>query len=360
MNNVVDAMCSDFDCKKLKVHQKKSKCFFPANYCPVLSFEETNEAINIIRIEFEKRLCKYLNLKKVISPIVVEASSGFQDDLSGIERPVEFDCPALEKDIQILQDNCKWRRLCLSQHHYLPGHGILSSLDTAIRRDEALVDNIHSIVVNNITWERVIETSDRNLSYLKGEILKCIFALCETQEVIKKEYPLLNTYFDENVSFVTCQELEDMYSSSLPSEREYLYVKDCNGIVCLLQIGGRLKSGVIHGFRSPDYDDWTLNFDILVYYPLIDKVIEIGGGGIRVTGEELKFQVQEVGWNKKIDTPYHKAILNNEFIPTVGGAFGGDRIAMILTNKCHIGEVRPSVWDSNTILECIEKGIPLM
>lgn len=334
--------------------------YIPDNYSSVLNIHDTQKALHLTRQYFRKKLCQELNLVPVIAPTIIEVGSGLQDDLNGYERPVEFIAPsANNKNIQVLQDNCKWRRTYLSKHHFARGSGIYATLDAGIRRDEAILDNTHSLIINNDTWEIAISKSDRSFSCLKTYVTKAVHALFLTQQYLCSLFPSLRPFISDCVQFISSQELEYMYPHLSAEERENEFAKQYKTI-CVTSIGYPLESGKPHSSRSPDYDDWNLDFDILVYYPLLQKAIEIGGGGVRVTAQELLQQMHHVGWDKQLDSPYHRSILDGSLIPTIGGAFGGDRICMILTNKVHIGEVRPSVWDNYTLEECNRNNINLM
>ena len=336
------------------------RTYIPDNYSSVLNIHDTQAALHLIRSSFRTQLCQQLNLTPVIAPTIIEVGLGLQDNLSGNERPVEFDAPPTGgKIIQVLQDNCKWRRTYLSKHHFVSGAGIYASLDAGIRRDEAYLDNTHSLIINNDTWEISISENDRNLTYMKECVSKAVHALFLTQQYICTLFPTLQPYISDNVQFVSAQELENMYPHLSSDERETEFAK-LHKTICVTNIGYPLESGKPHGIRSPDYDDWNLDFDILVYYPPLQKAIEIGGGGIRVTAEELLKQMHHMGWDNNLKSPYHRSILDGSLLPTIGGAFGGDRICMVLTGKVHIGEVRPSVWDNHTLEVCKRNNIDLM
>ncbi len=335
----------------------KNNCYVPDNYRNILSLDETQDSIEFIKKNLEANLCDKLNLQKVVSPIIIECGLGMQDELNGTERPVQFDISSINKQAQILQDNCKWRRLYLSNSE-VKSDGIFSILEAGIRRDEGTLDNIHSTVINNMTWEKRIAMENRNIKYLQTiirNIAKCIYKV-ELQ--LLKQYPNLSQIVDDNINFITTQELEDLYPNLTPEERETEYGKTHKGIFCILKIGYPLKSGIPHGKRSPDYDDWNLDFDILVYYDVLDRAVEIGGGGIRVTKEELIKQMDFLKWD--INNQYCQSIIEGTLIPTVGGALGTDRICMVLLNKCHIGEVRPSIWDNETYDICQKRNVKIL
>ncbi len=332
----------------------------PTGYSSVLDVTDTQTAIIVTSNTLGEEMCMKLDLSQVVSPILTQTGSGYQDDLFGTEKPVEFDAPSTgEKKIQILHDNCKWRREYLTKRNFSIGTGVYSVLECAIRREET-IDNTHSILINNATWEKVICTQNRNLAYLKGEIQKIVAALNKTQNKLIDCFPKLMPYFSNDCCMISSQELEDRYPNCDPPEREYLFGKKCGIMFCVIGIGYPLRSGHPHGYRTPDYDDWNLNYDLLVYYPPLDQVIEIGGGGIRVGANELRKQLNESSIQICTDTPYHKKILSGEMLLTVGGAMGLNRITMILTNKCHIGEVKPSIWDSDTIATCERSGVELL
>ena len=316
-------------------------------YRPVVDFMSTNDIIIELEELWMKKMSMALNLRRVISPSLIEVGSGLQDNLNG-EKPVEFYSSAVDKTIQVLQDDCKWRRMFLSNHSFGIGNGILCTLNTAIRKEESVCDNIHSILINNLTWEIVIDEAQRNMTLIENLITKILSVLCDLQDFVQNQYPELKAYISREVSFVSASELEELYPDLSPDERECKYGKEHSSTFCVTQIGYPLKSGLPHGKRTPDYDDWNLNFDILVYYPPLGKSIEIGGGGIRVMKEQLSKQIAFSKWTGNIDTPYHSAILHNKLSPTIGGALGKARIEMILLNKLHIGEVAHSIWDKKT------------
>ncbi len=329
------------------------------DYTPLLNVLETNKATIFIRNLFKQYLCKKLHLTEIVSPSIIESGNGFQDDLNGIERPVKFDIPFFNKQGEILQDNCKWRRAFLSKNNFPSHTGIYATLDCGLRRDESILDNTHSIIINNATWEIVIDEKDRTIKFLQNTVKKIMKQLYLVQEKLNKEYPKLKKFFTESITFLTSQELENLYPNLSPSERETEWTKTNKNNLCVMKIGYPLNSGKPHDKRSPDYDDWELNFDILVYYSILDKAIEIGGGGIRVTKDELIKQCNNVNYKVNLKTNYHQSILNDLYKKTMGGAFGGDRICMIMLNKCHIGEIRPSIWDNDTISKFKNIGIDL-
>ncbi len=335
----------------------QNNCYIPDNYRNILNLDETQDSIEFIKKNLEDNLCSKLRLQRVVSPIIIECGLGMQDELNGTERPVQFDISSINKQVQILQDNCKWRRLYLSNSE-VKSDGIFSILEAGVRRDEGTLDNIHSAVINNMTWERRIAIENRNIEYLESVIRNIAKSLYKVEQRLLNHYPNLSQVFDENINFITSQELEDLYPNLTPEERENEYGRTHKGIYCILKIGYPLKSGIPHGKRSPDYDDWDLNFDILVYYDVLDRAVEIGGGAIRVTKEELLKQMNFLHWD--INNQYCKSIIDGTLVPTIGGALGTDRICMVLLNKCHIGEIRPSVWDDKTYEICQKKKVKLL
>ena len=336
-----------------------SKLIIPEGYKAKLDSYDTQKAISRIHFIFEEKLSDALNLCRVSAPILLDSSLGLNDDLSGTERKVEFDIKDGNVNCQVVQSLAKWKRQALKDYKFYVGRGLYTDMN-AIRRDEEL-DNIHSVYVDQWDWERVIEEKDRTVDYLKDVVRKIVYAICDTELVLRQHYPALNelSYKDRNVSFVTSQELEDMYPDFSEKERENAYVKD-HHTTFIMKIGGALKSGKPHGMRAPDYDDWELNGDILFWNEILGEAIEISSMGIRVSPESLDRQLKLSGCDYRRELPYHKALLNGELPLTIGGGIGQSRLCMLLMGNAHIGEVQSSVWDEETKKKCAESGILIL
>jgi len=334
-----------------------AKSFIPEGYESSLSLYETQKAIVLIKRIFEDMLCGALNLRRVSAPLFVSRESGLNDNLNGVERPVEFDVPATGENSQIVHSLAKWKRLALHTYGFEKGSGLITDMN-AIRRDEEL-DNLHSVYVDQWDWEKVIDISDRNTQYLKETVIKIVGAICDTQKTLMNIYPVLKFPIDRNVSFITSQELEDMYPDKTPKERENAYLKE-HKTAFIMQIGKKLKSGEVHDGRAPDYDDWDLNGDIMFYNEVLSQAFEISSMGIRVSPESLMRQLKERGKEEYALLPFHKMLLNGELPFTIGGGIGQSRLCMLFLNKAHVGEVQSSVWDRETIETCKNAGVKLL
>ncbi len=333
------------------------KTYIPAQYRPVLDAYDTQRAIAYIKEAFQEEFSGALNLKRVSAPLFVTRESGLNDNLSGHERPVSFDVPAVGKDAQVVHSLAKWKRLALKKYGFHVGSGLYTDMN-AIRRDEIL-DNIHSIYVDQWDWEKVITAENRNLDYLKLIVRAIVRAICDTNDRLRVRYPQLPTVLNREVSFITTQELEDLYPEYTGSQRENAYVKE-HPTACILQIGGALRSGKSHDGRAPDYDDWSLNCDIFFWDEVLDRALEISSMGIRVDPETLDRQLAVSGCDDRRELPFHKMLMNNELPLTIGGGIGQSRLAMLMLGCAHIGEVQSSIWDEETEVACKEAGIPLL
>ena len=334
-----------------------SKLTVPTGYASPLSVYETQIAIGSLRRCFEDRLGAALNLRRVSAPLIVDPSTGLNDDLNGVERPVQFDILETKTDAQVVHSLAKWKRMALYLYHFPVGEGLYTDMN-AIRRDEEM-DNLHSIYVDQWDWERVISRETRNTAFLKEIVQKIVDAICDTQELLKKSYPALKTTLSRKVSFVTTQELEDMYPAFTPKERENLYLKE-HHTAFVMQIGDLLKSGVKHDGRAPDYDDWALNGDILFWNETLGSAFEVSSMGIRVDSKSLDEQLTKAGCDGRRVLPFHKLLLEGKLPLTIGGGIGQSRLSMLLLEKAHIGEVQVSIWDSATREGCQQAGIPLL
>ena len=335
-----------------------SNVYIPKNYKSLLSINETQAAIVLIKRAFEEKLAKALNLVRVSAPLFVETSTGYNDNLSGVERPVAFDIKETGTEAQIVHSLAKWKRFALHQYKFKPFAGLYTDMN-AIRRDEEM-DNIHSIYVDQWDWEQVITRESRNIPYLKKTVRGIVKALCDTLSVCKKAFPALAPVeIERKVTFVTSQQLEKLYPSLKPSEREKEFTRQYK-TVFVIGIGGKLKSGIKHDNRAPDYDDWGLNGDLLVWNPVLERAFELSSMGIRVDGEALLKQLKISGCENRLAFPFHKMLANGELPLTMGGGIGQSRTCMLIMNKAHIGEVQVSVWDAETIRKCEEAGIELL
>ncbi len=334
-----------------------NKIYIPEHYAPVLDAYDTQRAIAYIKATFQDEFSSALNLKRVSAPLFVTEDSGLNDNLNGYERPVSFDIPAVGADAQVVHSLAKWKRLALKRYHFTVGNGLYTDMN-AIRRDEEL-DNVHSIYVDQWDWEKIITRDNRNLDFLKLIVTAIVRAICNTNDRLHVRYPQLRTELSPDVSFITSQELEDLYPDLVPSQREKAYVKE-HKTACIMQIGGKLRSGKPHDGRAPDYDDWALNCDIFFWDAVLDRALEISSMGIRVDAESLDSQLKLAGCDERRNLPFHKMLLAGELPLTIGGGIGQSRLSMLLLGCAHIGEVQSSVWDAATIEACEKAGIPLL
>ena len=329
----------------------------PQGYKPRLSVYDTQRAIDYIKRTFQMNLAIELNLRRVSAPLFVRENSGLNDNLNGVERPVSFEVPSIGDEAVVVHSLAKWKRLALQRYDFRVGKGLYTDMN-AIRRDEE-VDNIHSIYVDQWDWEKVIDRSMRNEDYLKTVVKKIISAVVATNNALRYEFPQLECRITPEVSFITSQELEDLYPDLTSKERENAYVKE-HPTTFLMKIGGKLKSGKPHDGRAPDYDDWELNGDILIWNDVLGSAFEISSMGIRVDSDSLKKQLAESGCEDRKTLPFHRMLLNDELPLTIGGGIGQSRLCMLMMQTAHIGEVQASVWDDETARVCSENGIMLL
>lgn len=331
--------------------------FVPSGYSSLLDVRQTEVAIKKVKDFFERDLAIQLNLTRVSAPLFVRSDSGLNDTLNGVERPVAFDMKDYDGEVEIVQSLAKWKRQALCAYGFEPGEGLYTDMN-AIRRDED-TDNLHSVFVDQWDWEKIITADDRNEDTLKTAVRAIYSSLRHTERYIAEEYDFVGKFLPDDISFVTTQELEDMYPDLTPKERENEIARQ-KGAVFIMQIGGKLRSGDIHDGRAPDYDDWSLNGDIVVYYPLLDMAFELSSMGIRVDAEALVRQLEERGCPERASLPFQKALLNNELPLTMGGGIGQSRMCMFFLRKAHVGEVQTSVWPESTVKMCGENGIHLL
>ena len=336
------------------------KSFFPENYKSILSIYDTQKAISILKRLFEDRLGASLNLYRVSAPLFVDSTSGLNDNLSGVERPVSFDILRSTHTAEVVQSLAKWKRLALKRYGFYPGRGIYTDMN-AIRRDESELDNLHSVYVDQWDWEKVILPENRNVDYLKGVVMDIVGAICDTQDTVQAIFPGLSILpkLERRVTFITSQQLEDMYPGMNSKERENAVTKEFR-TVFIIGIGDKLNSGKPHDSRAPDYDDWQLNGDILFWDDLLDCAMEISSMGIRVDAESLDRQLSLASCDERRNLPYHQMLLNNELPLTIGGGIGQSRLSMLLLGKAHIGEVQASVWNEDTIDLFAENNVTLL
>ena len=336
------------------------KTEIPEGYKSILSIYDTQKAIGLLHRLFEDNLSARLNLFRVSAPVFVASNSGLNDDLNGVERPVSFDIKRSSQQAVVVHSLAKWKRLALKRYGFYPGRGIYTDMN-AIRRDEDELDNLHSVYVDQWDWEKVIEADNRNIDYLKSTVMDIVGALCDTQETLRQIFPKLQlvSELDRNVTFVTSQELEDMYPGLSSKERENAFVKE-HRTTFIIGIGGKLKSGKPHDGRAPDYDDWDMNGDLLFWDDVLGCAMEISSMGIRVDEESADRQLTLAGCDDRRNLPYHKLLLAGELPLTIGGGIGQSRVSMLLLGKAHIGEVQSSVWDENTEEICEKAGVILL
>ena len=335
-----------------------SKIILPENYQSLLGLYDTQKAIGLIKTIFQEKICMALHLKRVTAPLFVMQGSGLNDDLNGVERPVAFDVPCLNQEAEVVHSLAKWKRYALYKYGFRPGQGLVTDMN-AIRRDEEL-DNLHSIYVDQWDWEKVITADQRNLDFLQDTVRDIVDAVCATSDELRWKFPeLKNIHLGRDVTFITTQELEDMYPDYTPKQRENAFAKE-HGTICIMQIGGKLKSGKPHDGRAPDYDDWALNCDILFWHEPLGCALELSSMGIRVNAESLRRQLEEAGCPQRAELPFHKMLLDGTLPLTMGGGIGQSRLCMLLLGKAHVGEVQVSLWDDDTTTACEKAGIALL
>ena len=334
-----------------------SHCVIPKGYKSVLTTYQTQSAIGRLKRVFEDSLSISLNLHRVSAPLFVEPRTGLNDNLTGVERPVEFDVPETGGTAQIVQSLAKWKRMALHKYGFSPGHGLYTDMN-AIRRDEVL-DNTHSIYVDQWDWEAIITPEQRNEAFLRQTVQRITEAIYTTSERLRWDYPELPVSLARDVTFVTAQQLEDLFPALTPEQREDVFTKE-HRTVFVMKVGGKLRSGNTHGSRAPDYDDWNLNGDILYWHELLGRALELSSMGIRVDETTLDAQLTEANCNDRRGLEFHKALLSGELPLTMGGGIGQSRLCMLLMAKAHIGEVQVSVWDDETLKACELAGVKLL
>ena len=332
-------------------------CSMAPGYVTKLDLIDTQVAIKLVKDTFERKLAEKLNILRVSAPLFVKCGSGLNDNLNGVERPVSFDIKESGTHAEIVHSLAKWKRHALASYGFTSGTGLYTDMN-AIRRDET-ADCLHSIYVDQWDWEKVITSRDRNVEFLQSTVRNIYSALLETEQAVIKAFPCLNSWLAKEITFITSQELEDTYPDLTPSERESAIAKKY-GSVFVMQIGGKLRSGKKHDNRAPDYDDWTLNGDMLVYYPVLGRAVEISSMGIRVNKESLLAQLTAENMLERLNLPFHSALMNDKLPLSMGGGLGQSRICMILLEKAHIGEVQASLWPDDVIADCKAHNIFLL
>ena len=333
------------------------RCFIPDGYKSVLDVRETEHAIKYVKDTFERIFSDAMGLLRVSAPLFVESDSGLNDNLNGVERPVNFDARNMSSEIEIVHSLAKWKRMALGRYGFGMHDGLYTDMN-AIRRDED-VDNIHSIYVDQWDWEKVISREDRNFEYLKDVVRVLVRALAATELATCAMFKQLKPTICPEVFFVTTQELEDMYPGMTAKQRENAVAKE-HKTVFIAQIGDKLRSGKPHDGRAPDYDDWSLNGDIIIWNDVLDCAFEISSMGIRVDEEAMRSQLEKAGCPERAELPFHRALLQGRLPLTIGGGLGQSRICMLILKKCHIGEVQASIWPEHTRVTCGEHGVFLL
>ncbi|MBO7357588.1 MAG: aspartate--ammonia ligase [Lachnospiraceae bacterium] len=334
------------------------KTIIPKDYSPQLNLHDTQIAIKTVKDSFQTLLAERLNLLRVSAPLFVDPASGLNDNLNGVERPVTFGIKEQEeKTAEIVHSLAKWKRYALKKYGFQPGEGLYTDMN-AIRRDED-TDNIHSIFVDQWDWEKIITKEERNVETLKSVVRDVYKVLRKTEKYLSIQYDYIEEILPHDIFFVTSDELLEMFPDNTPREREYFITK-AKGAVCIMKIGDTLENGERHDGRAPDYDDWSLNADILVYYPVLDIALELSSMGIRVDAKALKYQLEKSGCEDRAELPFQKAVLKNELPLTIGGGIGQSRICMFFLRKAHIGEVQSSLWPEETVKLLSEHNIPLL
>ena len=330
----------------------------PKNYKPLLDLKQTELGIKQIKEFFQLNLSSELRLRRVTAPLFVLKGMGINDDLNGIERPVSFPIKDLgDAQAEVVHSLAKWKRLTLADYHIEPGYGIYTDMN-AIRSDEEL-GNLHSLYVDQWDWERVITAEDRNVEFLKEIVTRIYAAMVRTEYMVYEMYPQIKPCLPQKLHFIHAEELRQLYPDLEPKCREHAICKKY-GAVFIIGIGCKLSDGKKHDGRAPDYDDWSLNGDIVVYYPLLDMAYELSSMGIRVNAESLASQLEERGCPERAELPFQRDLLNGNLPLTMGGGIGQSRMCMFFLRKAHIGEVQASIWPQETVDAFREQGVCLL
>ncbi|WOO37532.1 aspartate--ammonia ligase [Anaerocolumna sp. AGMB13020] len=332
--------------------------YIPEGYTSKTTLRETETAIKLIKDYFEKNLAEKLNLTRVSAPLFVLPETGLNDNLNGVEQPVSFaGIGTQNRKCEVVQSLAKWKRMALKRYQFDVGEGLYTDMN-AIRCDETL-DNIHSIYVDQWDWEKVIQREDRNLQTLKSAVNKIYEVFLETEEFVRSRFTKFEAKLPKEITFITSQELADLYPELSGKEREAALVRE-KGAIFIMEIGGKLKSGEKHDGRSPDYDDWNLNGDLILYHQLLDIAFEVSSMGIRVDAGAMDKQLTEAAAEERRKLPYHQDVLNDRLPFTIGGGIGQSRICMYFMDKVHIGEVQASVWEDEMLEYMADKGVVIL
>ncbi len=335
-----------------------AKTWIPDGYTSALGLYDTQKAIGQVKQIFLVKLSAALHLKRVTAPLFVDPSTGLNDNLNGVERPVDFDIPSVHQHAEVVHSLAKWKRMALKQYDFYVGNGLVTDMN-AIRRDEE-PDNLHSVYVDQWDWEKVIDESTRNTAYLQDTVNRIVGAVCGTLDELKWQFPELDRVeLKREVTFLTTQELEDAYPDLTPKERENEAARQYK-TVFLMQIGDLLKSGEKHDGRAPDYDDWALNGDLIFWHDTLGQALELSSMGIRVNAQSLAEQLKKAGCEERSALPFHQMLLHDELPLTIGGGIGQSRLCMLLLGKAHVGEVQVSLWDQETRDICKAAGVVLL
>jgi len=335
-----------------------SKVIIPENYVSALDLHDTQVGIKIVKDFFQNLLSERLNLLRVTAPLFVDPASGLNDNLNGVERPVSFGIKEQDDyEAEVVHSLAKWKRYALKKYGFSVGEGIYTDM-LAIRRDED-TDNIHSIYVDQWDWEKIITKEERTLETLMNAVKNVYSVLRKTEKYLAIRYDYIEEILPHDIFFIDTQELEDMYPGCTPKEREYNITKE-KGAVCIMKIGDKLASGEPHDGRAPDYDDWTMNADILVYYPVLDIALELSSMGVRVDENSIQEQLKKAGCEERAELSYQKAVINKELPYTIGGGIGQSRICMFFLRKAHIGEVQSSMWPKEDLELALNNGIQIL
>ncbi|HHU24185.1 MAG: aspartate--ammonia ligase [Bacilli bacterium] len=329
----------------------------PKNYSSVLNFIETQEAIKFVKDTFERKIAEYLNLTRVSAPLFVRESSGLNDHLSGVEKPVSFQISAFDDKIEIVQSLAKWKRMALKEYRFLPDTGLYTDMN-AIRKDETL-DNLHSLYVDQWDWERVILPDNRNISYLGQIVRKIVKAIVDTKTLLNKQFNQLTQTINEDVFFITTEELLQRYPHLSSKERENAICRE-KQTVFIMGIGDQLSNGSPHDLRAPDYDDWRLNGDILVWYEPLGQAVELSSMGIRVDSASLQYQLTTTNTLKRLKFPFHREVMEGKLPLSIGGGIGQSRLCLVMLEKVHIGEVQASLWPEEDLKVLKDHGIMIL
>ncbi len=335
-----------------------TSCTWVPNYDPKLDLRQTQQAIKVIKDTFQVLLAQNLHLERVTAPVLVMGGNGINDDLNGVERKVSFTVREMEEaHAEVVQSLAKWKRVALGRYGFKPGEGLYTDMN-AIRRDDSM-DNTHSVFVDQWDWEKVITRSQRTLDYLQHTVRRIAKAVADTNKLLQQKYPLLTAELSEQVFFITTRQLAALYPSLTPKEREDTITRE-HKTVFLMQIGDALEDGKPHDGRAPDYDDWSLNGDLLYWDRTLGRALEISSMGVRVDADSLLRQLKLTNAEDRLKYAYHQGILSDSLPLTIGGGIGQSRLCMLMLEKAHIGEVQVSVWPEEMQAACREHRIPLL